>query len=473
MDCQGVTKLNKPCPWKAKPACGDFCKMHKNFVKQNASTLVEAEVVAYEAEADAKAKAEAEAEAKAKAKAETNDKDDEPVWLRDAALQVQAGSSVPPPHPPPPPSRPPPPPPPPPTPVESKTSKSGYMPKSQTDSWSTPNALYADLNKEFQFDKYDPCPLEDNPQNNGLVEEWAKTTFVNPPYSQLKTTKERLGWVEKAHIECQKGKTIVMLIPSRTDTQWFHDIILENSYEVRFVRGRLKFGDAKAAAPFPNIIVVMRPSEPPPTRTDKMVLMDEIETILKTVKETKQYRDKTKKVRFNLEWAFLLGEGTTSALGAKSFETPHNFKPGKGVCLTKVETRTLPKWKLKLWDLSKQLITLIDPDFAAGEFVVNYSCMSKPEQYVKKHVDSEDISHQYALTLGDYNGATLRMYDDEDHVLGEFDYYKRPCKFDGRLPHEVITDNFTGIRFTLVWFKCYDHRKTEADPIFTTPCYVN
>ena len=89
----------------------------------------------------------------------------------------------------------------------------------------------------------------------------AKTTFVNPPYSQLKTTKERLGWVEKAHIECQKGKTIVMLIPSRTDTQWFHDIILKNSYEVRFVRGRLKFGDAKAAAPFPNIIVVMKKSE--------------------------------------------------------------------------------------------------------------------------------------------------------------------------------------------------------------------
>ena len=59
-----------------------------------------------------------------------------------------------------------------PTPAEPKTSKSGYMPKSQTDSWSTPNALYADLNKEFQFDKYDPCPLEENPQNNGLVEEW-------------------------------------------------------------------------------------------------------------------------------------------------------------------------------------------------------------------------------------------------------------------------------------------------------------
>jgi hypothetical protein len=212
---------------------------------------------------------------------------------------------------------------------------------------------------------------------------------------------------------------------------------------------------------------------PFPTKFVKLNLMNKIETILKTVKDTKQYRDKTKKVKFNLEWAFLLGEGTTSALGAKSFETPHNFKPGKGVCLTKVETRALPSWKLKLWDLSNQLITLIDPDFAAGEYVVNYSCMSKPEQYVKKHVDSEDISHQYALTLGDYDGAKVRMYDDEDHVLGEFDYYKRPCKFDGRLPHEVITDNFTGIRFTLVWFKCYDHRKTEADPIFSTPCYIN
>jgi hypothetical protein len=212
---------------------------------------------------------------------------------------------------------------------------------------------------------------------------------------------------------------------------------------------------------------------PFPTKFVKLNLMNKIETILKTVKDTKQYRDKTKKVKFNLEWAFLLGEGTTSALGAKSFETPHNFKPGKGVCLTKVETRALPSWKLKLWDLSNQLITLIDPDFAAGEFVVNYSCMNKPEQYVKKHVDSDDVSHQYAMALGNYKNAALRLYDEYDKVIGDFDYHKKVCKMDGRLPHELMSDGFEGERFCIIWFKSYDHRQTEADPIFATPCYIN
>lgn len=135
---------------------------------------------------------------------------------------------------------------------------SGYIAKSKTDSWSTPKALYDDLNKEFSFDEYDPCPLNDDPDRDGLGEEWAGVTFCNPPYSQLKSSKKKLGWVDKAHHECQKGKTIVLLIPSRTDTQWFHETILKNNYEIRFLKGRLKFGDSKTAAPFPSMIVVMK-----------------------------------------------------------------------------------------------------------------------------------------------------------------------------------------------------------------------
>ena len=112
-------------------------------------------------------------------------------------------------------------------------------------------------------------------------------------------------------------------------------------------------------------------------------LMNEIENILEKHPQTNQYRDGNKKVRFNLEWSMLLGH-TTNALGAKSFETPHNFKQGRGVYIKSVEERKIPKWKKELWSLSKELISLVDPDFADGEFVVNYSCMTKPEQYVKK-----------------------------------------------------------------------------------------
>ena len=88
----------------------------------------------------------------------------------------------------------------------------------------------------------------------------------------------------------------------------------------------------------------------------RKTLMWEIETILEKVKLKKQYRDQKRK-KFDLEWSFLLGH-TCNALGATSFETPHNFKQGRGVNLTPVEDRNLPKWKKQLWALSKELITL-------------------------------------------------------------------------------------------------------------------
>ena len=76
--------------------------------------------------------------------------------------------------------------------------------------------------------------------------------FCNPPYSQIG------AWVEKAYREGQKDRTvIVLLIPSRTDTRYFHDFIYQRS-EIRFVKGRLKFGEAIYNAPFPSMIVIFR-----------------------------------------------------------------------------------------------------------------------------------------------------------------------------------------------------------------------
>ena len=143
-----------------------------------------------------------------------------------------------------------------------KLKKTGYIQPSKTNSHGTPIKLYEELNKEFCFDNFDPCPLNENPKFNGLDIEWANTTFVNPPYSDLKTTKKQLGWVEKAHNEALLGKTIVLLIPSRTDTQWYHEIILKNNYEVRFLKGRLKFldndGKEQNPASFSSMLVIMK-----------------------------------------------------------------------------------------------------------------------------------------------------------------------------------------------------------------------
>lgn len=116
---------------------------------------------------------------------------------------------------------------------------------SLTDHWSTPKDVYLGLNIEFKFND-DPCPIGGG---GGLEREWGSRTFVNPPYSDLK------NWCKKSYEESLKGKLVVMLIPSRTDTQAWHDYVMK-AEEIRFIKGRLKFGNSKNSAPFPSCVVV-------------------------------------------------------------------------------------------------------------------------------------------------------------------------------------------------------------------------
>ena len=111
-----------------------------------------------------------------------------------------------------------------------------YMPKSKTDKWGTPTELYNNLNNEFHFN-HDPCPIDwKEGDADGLISDWGSSSFCNPPYSQ--TSK----WIEKAHAEWKKGKTVVMLINAKTETKAFHKYIY-NQAELRFLQGRLKFID--------------------------------------------------------------------------------------------------------------------------------------------------------------------------------------------------------------------------------------
>ena len=117
------------------------------------------------------------------------------------------------------------------------------------DTWKTPRATYEALNAEFAFD-FDPCPP--NPKFDGLIIEWGRCNFVNPPYGRV------IGkWLQKAWEQHYKGKTSVFLIPSRTDTAWWHDYVM-TAHEIRFIRGRLKFDDQANPAPFPSAVVVIR-----------------------------------------------------------------------------------------------------------------------------------------------------------------------------------------------------------------------
>jgi site-specific DNA-methyltransferase (adenine-specific) len=120
---------------------------------------------------------------------------------------------------------------------------------SQRLDWKTPEALYRELWWEFHFD-FDPCPP--NHKFDGLKIEWKERNFVNPPYGR-----EIGKWIKKGYEESQKGKLVVMLIPSRTDTIWWHDYVMKAT-EIRFIRGRLKFDDQKSSAPFPSAIIIFK-----------------------------------------------------------------------------------------------------------------------------------------------------------------------------------------------------------------------
>jgi len=131
---------------------------------------------------------------------------------------------------------------------------------SKTDLWSTPQDFYNKLDKEFNFN-LDPCANNENHKcdeyftidNDGLKKDWkGHTVFVNPPYGRVIK-----DWVQKCYEESLKPNTkVVMLIPARTDTIYFHKYIYHIAKEIRFIKGRLKFGDCKNSAPFPSMVVV-------------------------------------------------------------------------------------------------------------------------------------------------------------------------------------------------------------------------
>lgn len=138
--------------------------------------------------------------------------------------------------------------------------KTTVMFSSITDMWATPQDFYDKLNEEFNF-TLDPCATTENakceryftPEINGLNQCWGgHNVFCNPPYGR-----EIYKWVKKAYEEAQNPNTIVvMLIPARTDTRWFHKFIYNKAKEIRFIKGRLKFGNSKNSAPFPSMIVI-------------------------------------------------------------------------------------------------------------------------------------------------------------------------------------------------------------------------
>ncbi len=158
---------------------------------------------------------------------------------------------------------------------------------SRTNEWATPKTLFRSLNKEFHFDldvaassKNATCKNYFTKKTNGLKQDWyrnskTKTVFCNPPYG-----KGVENWLKKAIEESKKGCTVVCLIPIRTDTKYFHQLIYDKAGEVRLIKGRLKYDDKKQSAPFPSAIIIYRKGKTKTSWTNvdsKGILLDSLD----------------------------------------------------------------------------------------------------------------------------------------------------------------------------------------------------
>ena len=134
----------------------------------------------------------------------------------------------------------------------------------KTDLWETPQDLFDRLNVEFGF-TLDVCALPENakchrfytPEQDGLSQPWEGVCWCNPPYGR------GVGLSVKRALETSYNRsTVVMLLPARTDTKWFHEYIYNRvNVDIRFLKGRLRFSGNKTGAPFPSMIVIFRPTD--------------------------------------------------------------------------------------------------------------------------------------------------------------------------------------------------------------------
>ena len=117
--------------------------------------------------------------------------------------------------------------------------------------WSTPKEIYDFYCIDNNY--FDPCPL--NSIFDGLSIPWKPYNFVNPPYDNI------LSFVKKAIDESKRNNISIFLVPARTDTKWFHLLLTSCRCHIEFIKGRLKFGGSKTAAPFPSLLISVYPKD--------------------------------------------------------------------------------------------------------------------------------------------------------------------------------------------------------------------
>lgn len=284
-----------------------------------------------------------------------------------------------------------------------------------------------------------------------------------PPKKVAKTTKSTKKACDQARCESKRGRTEG---PSPTEPPEKWDLSPRASESTRIVSFKLGVsGDGRVVATLSHLDGAVRAL--------KHYVADNADHLF-----TKQHRDGKDKNKFSLKGSFKVGLGSTQPgnkqhIGKIPHFRAHNFK-NKAVFLQDVcQQMIVNAYQKRAYELAKAVIELLDPKFAKGEFLVNFSHMNSRCHYVKKHVDRDDVTFQYILSFGEYDGdVLLSVYDKRGLWLRAFNCKDKILKFDGRLPHRVHKHKFHGDRFAVIWYKSYDARITEATPIFDQPHFV-
>jgi len=160
------------------------------------------------------------------------------------------------------------------------------MVSSKSNEWATPQDFFNELNDEFKF-TLDPCSTDENCKclkhytlgDDGLSKDWSNdTVYMNPPYGGNTS-----DWIKKAYTESKNGSLVVCLIVSSTDRSYWHDYIFPYAAQIRFVRGRLKFGQSASTAPFASAVVIF---------TDKIVYQNRFCYYDKSVSTAKRFGER-------------------------------------------------------------------------------------------------------------------------------------------------------------------------------------
>ena len=140
------------------------------------------------------------------------------------------------------------------------------------------------------------------------------------------------------------------------------------------------------------------------------------------------------------------------------------------MCTSSPPDRSLPKWELEFWQLTKELIELQVLEFTENrKYVVQLNKMDEKHCKVPCHTDQWNLSPQFHITFGEFEGATLKSFNLMERKFESYSECFRVLKFDGRLPHYVEVNNFSGTRYSLTYYVC---QQRNIEEILLRPEYI-